>query len=198
MGNVVLVDTGAGNLGSVCYALERLGMRARVSGEPGVVRRATHVILPGVGAAAPAMRRLRKAGLDAVLRSLSQPLLGLCLGMQLLFSRSEEGDAECLGLLSGEVRRLKARDGVRVPHMGWNRLRIARDDALLAGLSVADTYAYFVHSYAAPVTGDTLALAEYGEPFAAVVRCGHICGAQFHPERSGEMGARLLKNFLAL
>lgn len=192
---VVLVDSGGANIGSVRYALERLGVQAAMTADAGEIQAADRVILPGVGAASPAMARLNALGLVPVLRALRQPLLGICLGMQLLFEGSEEGDVECLGLLPGRVRRMPGSAGVRVPHMGWNRLRPTRVDPLLAG--VADgAQAYFVHSFAAPVTDDCLASCEHGEPFAAMVRRGNIAGAQFHPERSGAVGARLLQNFL--
>ena len=192
---VVLVDSGGANLGSVRYALERLGVAPVVSGDPSVITAADRVILPGVGAAAPAMARLQQMNLVDLLRGLKQPLLGICLGMQLLFEGSEEGDVECLGLVPGRVRKMPASPGVRVPHMGWNRLRPTRADPLLAG--VADgAQAYFVHSFAAPVTADCLASCEHGQPFAAMVRRGNVAGAQFHPERSGAVGARLLQNFL--
>ncbi len=192
---VVLVDAGGANIGSVHYALERLGVGARLSADAGVIAAADRVILPGVGAAPVAMRRLHELGLVEVVRSLTQPLLGICLGMQLLFESSEEGDVQCLGLLPGRVSKMQARPGLRVPHMGWNRLRPLRDDPLLAGLE-ADPSAYFVHGFAAPVTADTVAACTHGIEFAAVVRRGHCRGAQFHPERSGAVGARLLENFL--
>ena len=195
MTRVVLVDSGGANIGSVRYALQRLGVEARLSGDADEIRRAERVILPGVGAAAPAMARLRELGLVETLRALRQPLLGICLGMQLLFESSEEGDVECLGLLPGRVRRLTPAPGVRVPHMGWNRLRPRRDSRLLQGVA-ASTQAYFVHSYAAPVTDDCVATTHHGAPFAAVVARGNVSGAQFHPERSGAVGARLLQNFL--
>lgn len=195
--DVVLVDSGGTNIGSVRYALQRLGLDAEMSADPERIRRASHVILPGVGAAAPGMARLRAAGLVDVLRGLRQPMLGVCLGMQLLFDHSEEGDTECLGLLPGVLRRFPQRDGLRVPHMGWNRLETVRDDALLDGIG-HEPYAYFVHSYAVAVTEDTIASTEYAGPFSAVVRRGNVCGMQFHPERSSTLGARLLQNFLAL
>lgn len=192
---VVLVDSGGANIGSVRYALERLGVSAQMTADAETILGADRVILPGVGAAAPAMARLHEMNLVELLRGLKQPVLGICLGMQLLFEGSEEGDVECLGLVPGRVRRMPASPGVRVPHMGWNRLRPTRPDPLLA--DVADgAQAYFVHSYAAPVTGDCLARCEHGEPFAAMVRRGNVAGAQFHPERSGAVGARLLQNFL--
>jgi glutamine amidotransferase len=129
------------------------------------------------------------------LRRLTQPLLGICLGMQLLFDGSEEGDVACLGLLPGRVRRMPEAPGVRVPHMGWNRLHPTRASSLLAGIGDG-AQAYFVHSYAAPVTADCLARCRHGEDFAAVVQRGNVAGAQFHPERSAAVGAALLGNFL--
>ncbi len=193
--DVVLVDAGGANIGSVRYALERLGVTARLSADAAVIAAADRVILPGVGAAPVGMQRLRELGLVEVVRGLTQPLLGICLGMQLLFESSDEGDVECLGLLPGRVTQLQPRPGLRVPHMGWNRLQRRRDDGLMAGLEEGAS-AYFVHSFAAPVTADTVAQCTHGVEFAAVVRRGHCHGAQFHPERSGAAGAQLLKNFL--
>lgn len=192
---IALIDAGGANIGSVRYALERLGAHAELTSDPEAIRRADRVILPGVGTASAGMARLRELALVDVVRGLSQPLLGICLGMQLLFDSSEEGDVECLGLLPGRVRRLEAHPGIRVPHMGWNRLRPHRDDPLLAGIGT-DAQAYFVHSYAAPVTDDTIASSEHGDAFTAIVRRGRCMGAQFHPERSSATGARLLDNFL--
>ena len=193
--NVVLVDSGGANIGSVRYALGRLGVQAAMSGEADVIRAADRVILPGVGAAGPAMARLNELGLVDVLRSLAQPLLGICLGMQLLFDDSEEGGVACLGLVPGRVRRMPESPGVRVPHMGWNRLQPTRPSLLLEGIPDG-AQAYFVHSYAAPVTDDCLARCGHGADFAAVVQRGNVGGAQFHPERSAATGARLLENFL--
>ena len=154
-------------------------------------------IVAGVGAAAPGMARLRDAGLVDVLRGLRQPLLGVCLGMQLLFERSEESDTECLGLLPGTVKRFPGGGPLRVPHMGWNDLRSERADPLLDGIG-DEPYAYFVHSYAAPPTPATIASTDYGIAFSAIVRQDNVCGMQFHPERSAAVGARLLGNFLEL
>lgn len=193
--NVVLVDSGGANIGSVRYALERLGVQAAMSADAAVIRAADRVILPGVGAAGPGMARLNALALVDVLRTLQQPLLGICLGMQLLFEGSEEGDVACLGLLPGRVRRMPESPGVRVPHMGWNRLQPTRASSLLDGIADG-AQAYFVHSYAAPVTDDCLARCGHGEDFAAVVQRGNVAGAQFHPERSAATGARLLENFL--
>ena len=143
------------------------------------------------------MARLRELGLVETLRGLRQPLLGICLGMQLLYEASEEGDVECLGLLPGRVARMTAAPGLRFPHMGWNRLRRERDSALLDGIDDGD-WSYFVHGYAAPVGDATLASCEYGTRFTAVAGNGRCWGAQFHPERSAAAGQRLLANFLSL
>lgn len=194
---VALVDSGGTNIGSVRYALARLGAQAELTDDPDVIRRADRVVLPGVGAAAPGMRRLHQAGLVGVLRDLTQPLLGVCLGMQLLFDSTEEdGGVECLGLLPGDVRAIPAGDGIRVPHMGWNRLTPVRPDPLTAGIDPGER-AYFVHCYAAPVTPDTVLATDHGGSWSAVVRHGNRMGAQFHPERSADVGSRLLRNFLA-
>jgi imidazole glycerol-phosphate synthase subunit HisH len=192
---VALIDAGGANLGSVRYALRRLGVEATLTGDPRTIRNADRVILPGVSTAAMVMGRLRELGLVDTLRNLDKPLLGVCVGMQLLFEHSEEDDTPCLGLLPGRVAKLPAGEGVRVPHMGWNTLRLQRPASLTQGID-EDGYAYFVHSYAAPVTEDCLASVQHGSPFAAIVQRGNVAGAQFHPERSATVGALLLKNFL--
>jgi glutamine amidotransferase len=192
---VVLVDAGGSNIGSVRYALQRLGMDAELTGDAATIRAADRVILPGVGAAAVCMARLRELNLVDVLRTLDRPLLGVCVGVQLLFAHSEEDDTPCLGLLPGRVRKLHAAPGIRVPHMGWNTLQWRRGGSLVEGIADGD-HAYFVHSYAAAVDDDCLCSSEHGQRFAAVVQRGNVAGAQFHPERSGAVGARLLKNFI--
>ncbi|WP_293716630.1 imidazole glycerol phosphate synthase subunit HisH [Stenotrophomonas sp. UBA7606] len=197
MSRVGLVDAGGANLGSVRYALERLQVDVQMVRAPADLAGLERVILPGVGAAAEGMKRLRAQGLVQPLRELQVPLMGICLGMQLLFERSEEGDVECLGLLPGIVRRLHPGVGVRVPHMGWNKLLALRESPLLAGAPLGSS-AYFVHSYAAPVTSDTVAACHHGGLFTAVVQRGRLCGAQFHPERSAGPGARILQNFLEI
>ncbi|MBD8900242.1 imidazole glycerol phosphate synthase subunit HisH [Rhodanobacter sp. DHG33] len=194
---VVLVDAGGTNIGSVRYALQRLGVDAALTSDAATIRAADKVILPGVGAAGPGMARLRELGLVELMRSLTQPVLGVCLGMQLLCAHSEEGDTECLGLIPATVRRFAEQPGLRVPHMGWNDLSARRQHPLLRDLAEGEQ-AYFVHSYAVPVNEWTLASANYGEPFSAVIARGNFHGMQFHPERSAAVGARLLKNFLAL
>lgn len=197
MSRVGLVDAGGANLGSVRYALERLQVDVQMVRAPADLAGLERVILPGVGAAAEGMKRLHAQGLVQPLRELQVPLMGICLGMQLLFERSEEGDVECLGLLPGIVRRLHPGVGVRVPHMGWNKLLALRESPLLEGVPLGSS-AYFVHSYAAPVTSDAVAACHHGGLFTAVVQRGRLCGAQFHPERSAGPGARILQNFLEI
>jgi glutamine amidotransferase len=194
---VVLVDAGGTNIGSVRYALQRLGRDAELTSDATRIRAASHVILPGVGAAAPGMRMLREAGLVDVLRGLTQPVLGVCLGMQLLCERSEESDTECLGVIPARVKRFAEAPGLRVPHMGWNTLNVTTPHCLTSGLREGDT-AYFVHSFAVPTGEYTLAASEHGVPFSAVVASGNFMGMQFHPERSAGVGAQLLRNFLSL
>ncbi|WP_010146027.1 imidazole glycerol phosphate synthase subunit HisH [Serinicoccus profundi] len=193
---VALVDGGGTNIGSVSYALERLGATSRLTADPADILAADRVILPGVGAAGAGMRRLRELGLVDVLAQVQAPLLGVCLGMQLLFERSaEDGGVATLGLVPGEVVGIPASAGVRVPHMGWNSLTGLVDDPLLTGIKEGER-AYFVHSYAAPTGPHTLASTDHGGSWSAVVRSGLRWGAQFHPERSSSLGARLLRNFL--
>lgn len=195
--DVAVIKLGVGNTASVMFALERLGAKAVLTSDPDRVRDAERVILPGVGAAAAAMRLLTTSGMTRVLQSFARPLLGICLGQQLLYQESEEGDAEGLGLLDGAVTALRPAHDRPVPNMGWSALRLAQEHPLFEGVGSND-YAYFVHSYACPVDENTIALAEYGRPFAAAVAKGTTFGCQFHPERSGQVGARILRNFLAL
>ena len=195
--SVAVLDLGVGNTASMMFALDRLGARPVLSADPAVLTNAERLVFPGVGSAGFAADRLKATGLDAVLRAFERPLLGICLGMQMLFERSEEGDAQGLSLLPGAVRALTPAPERPVPHMGWNRLQVLREDPLLEGLEPA-AHVYFVHGYAAPVGDNTVAAATYGEAFSAVVRRDKVCGCQFHPERSGPAGARILKNFLDL
>ncbi|MFZ0869937.1 MAG: imidazole glycerol phosphate synthase subunit HisH [Rhodanobacter sp.] len=195
--SVVLVDAGGTNIGSVRYALQRLGVDAALTADAASILAADKVILPGVGAAGPGMSRLRELGLVDLLRSLTQPVLGVCLGMQLLCVHSEEGDTDCLGLIPASVGRFAEAPGLRIPHMGWNRLVAQQPHPLLAGLG-ADDQAYFVHSYAVPVGDYSLATTDYGDGFSAVIARDNFHGMQFHPERSAAVGAKLLQNFLEL
>jgi imidazole glycerol-phosphate synthase subunit HisH len=195
--SVVIVANGGANIASLQFALQRLQIDSSVSADEVEIRAAGHVILPGVGAAADAMSRLRQSRLDAVIPALQQPVLGICLGMQLLYEASQEGDARCLGIIPGCATRIEKSRDRPVPHMGWNTIEIRRPCALLAGLADGD-YAYFVHSYALEVSVATVAITGYGAPFSACVQWRNFYGAQFHPERSAAVGTRLLKNFLAI
>lgn len=195
--SVVLVDAGGTNIGSVRYALQRLGVEAALTSDAATIRAADKVILPGVGAAGPGMARLRELGLVELMRALTQPVLGVCLGMQLLCAHSQEGDTECLGVIPAQVKRFADVPGLRVPHMGWNTLSATHAHALLTGLADGEQ-AYFVHSYAVPLGEETIASTDFGGPFSAVIARGNFHGMQFHPERSAGVGARLLQNFLSL
>ncbi len=194
---LAIIDSGGANISSVKHALRRLGAVPVFTSDIATIRSAERVILPGVGAAGAAMTRLRELGLVECIRGLQQPVLGICLGMQLLFDHSDEDDTGCLGIIPGRLEKLQPSEGTRVPHMGWNTTTLVREDPLLNGLS-ADPWFYFVHSYRAPVDDSTLATCMHGESFAAIVRNGNFYGAQFHPERSARHGARLLANFLEL
>jgi glutamine amidotransferase len=195
--HIVIVDNGGANIASLQFALQRLELASAVSADAAEIRAASHVILPGVGAAADAMSRLRRNGLETVIPTLQQPVLGICLGMQLLYEASQEGDARCLGIIPGRAARFAEAHDRPVPHMGWNTLEIRRPCALLTGLADGD-YAYFVHSYALDLSDATVASTGYGVPFSACVQWRNFYGTQFHPERSAAVGARLLENFLAI
>jgi glutamine amidotransferase len=189
---LAIVDVGCGNIGSVGIAFERFGLAPLVTADAAAIASADKVILPGVGAAGYAMEQIEARGLAPVLRALEQPVLGICLGMQLLFERSDEEDTACLGIIPGAVRKLEPKPDMPVPHMGWSKLAIS-DPAI--GLADGD-YVYFAHSFACDDGAWTVAAAEYGRPIPAAVRRGNYLGAQFHPERSGSAGARFLEAFL--
>ena len=191
----VIIPSCGSNLASLQFALDRLGVHVPLTEDPDRIRAASHVILPGVGAAAPGMARLTEAGVVDLIPTLTQPVLGICLGMQLLFARSEEEDTRCLGVIDAPVRRMAASPALPVPQMGWNELEPVGESALLKDVPRGG-YAYFVHSYAAPPGAYTRALTVYGEPFSAVVEQGNFFGTQFHPERSSRLGAQILDNFL--
>lgn len=194
--SIAVVDSGGANITSVLHALRRLGAEPVFSHDVNIIRGADRVILPGVGAAGNAMDVLNRHGLVDVLRGLEQPVLGICLGMQLLFASSEEDNADMLGIIPSRLKRLEGHGGLRVPHMGWNTIQPGVEDDLLSG--IGDKWFYFVHSFAAPVGNWTLATGFHGEPFSAVVRQGNFYGAQFHPERSAAAGASLLENFMEM
>ena len=201
--NVVILDTGCANLSSVRFAVERLGYSVTVSRDPDTVRAADKILLPGVGTASEAMQSLQQRQLPELIKSLAQPVLGICLGMQLLAARSEESGAStqpqtCLGLVNASVKKMRP-GRLPLPHMGWNQVTAISNHPLFAGIE-PDSYFYFVHSYALPVENYTIASCLYaeagGSPFSAAVQQGNFYGVQFHPERSGKAGAQLIRNFL--
>jgi glutamine amidotransferase len=195
--DAVIIPSCGSNLASLKFALARLGADVPLTEDPRRIRAATHVILPGVGAAAPGMSRLAAAGLVDVIPALTQPVLGICLGMQLLFASSEEESTACLGVIDAQVRRLPPSPDLPVPEMGWNELEPVGESALLEDIP-RGAYAYFVHSYAAPPGPYTRAVTNYGGPFSSVVEQRNFFGTQFHPERSSAVGAKILDNFLRI
>lgn len=199
MTGVVILDTGCCNLTSLCAAVRRLGVDPIVTDKPEVARQAQRLFLPGVGTAQAAMRELQKRALAQCIREAECPVLGICLGMQLLGAESEEtGGVEMLGVIPQKVSKLQV-GSLTLPHMGWNRVKALVDDPIFDGLASAEgEYFYFVHSYAYAVNPFTIAETDYGEKFSSVIRKDNFYGVQFHPERSGAAGARLLKNFLEL
>ncbi len=194
--SVAVVNSGGANIASVIHALRRLGVEPIFTADPAIIQQAEQVILPGVGAAGHAMETLRENGLTEVLCTLKQPVLGICLGMQLLFESSEEDDTQLLGIIPGRISKLKQKPGLRVPHMGWNSIDCIKPDPFSDALS--GQWFYFVHSYAAPVGGWTLASSTHGQDFSALVRQDNFYGSQFHPERSANAGAALLKSFMEI
>lgn len=196
-GPVAIIDSGGANIASLQHALRRLGVRGQLTSNADEIRAAQRVILPGVGAAGDAMQRLRDHGLIDVIRDLTQPVLGICLGMQLLAEASEEEDVECLGIIPGIAARLEAQSGLPVPNMGWCPVNSNLPSGLFDDIDNG-SYFYFVHSYALPVSDFTLATASHKELFSAVSGRANFVATQFHPERSSADGARLLGNFLGL
>ncbi len=194
---IAIVDTGGANIASVSNALERLQLTSKLTSDRAEIENATHVILPGVGQARTSMTRLKDNGLIEVIKGLKQPVLGICLGMQILFEGSEEGDTGCLGLLPGVVKRLTSTPVHPIPHMGWNQVEFGSASALTEGVA-NNSYFYFVHSFKAPESEFTTGRCDYSERFPAMVQRTNFFGVQFHPERSAASGARLLKNFVTL
>lgn len=195
--NVVILDTGCANLASVKWAIERLDYRPQVSRDPEQALHADKLLLPGVGTARAAMDQLAERELIDLIKACSQPVLGICLGMQLLGSYSEETEnVTTLGIINQPVMKIDSA-GLPLPHMGWNQIAPQAGNHLFRGISENDWF-YFVHSYAMPVCRETIAQCHYGAPFSAAVAKDNYFGVQFHPERSGSAGARLLKNFLEM
>jgi glutamine amidotransferase len=197
--NIVIVNTGCANISSVKFAVERLGVQVTVSDDTGIIQKADKVFLPGVGSANAAMASIEQKQLSQCIQELSQPVLGICLGMQLMVERSEESltdNTACLGLIPGQVKRMQVGD-LRLPHMGWNTVKAIDDTPLFKGID-EPSYFYFVHSFAVAVSEFTMASCEYGMAFSAALHKDNFFGVQFHPERSSDAGAQLLKNFIEL
>lgn len=192
---IAIIDYGAGNIASVCNALNRLGVNATITKNPEIIELASHVIFPGVGAAGPAMKALQQSGIAQLIPELKQPVLGICLGMQLLCESTEEQNTKGLGVFSTAVELFEPKD--IVPHMGWNTITIDENSKLLKSLNLNDNV-YFVHSYCAEISKQTTAVCDYITPFSAVLEYNNFFGVQFHPEKSGGVGATVLKNFLKL
>lgn len=194
---IAIIDSGGANINSVRFAFRRLGVEAVLTDDAEEIAGADRVVLPGVGAAAAAMEKLHSLNLIDCILNLQQPVLGICLGMQLLYEASAEGRVECLGIIPGKLTPFQPSEHIRVPHMGWNSLIEPSDDCLLKGLP-SPAWFYFVHGYMAPINANTLAACEHGQRFTAV--CGHrnFRGVQFHPERSSDHGTVLLRNFLEI
>ena len=195
MSRVVIIENGGANLASLVIALERLGCTPQLSSDAQTIRAASHVILPGVGAAADSMARLRARGLHDLIPSLRQPVLGICLGMQLLYEASDEGNARCLSAIPGTAKRFTAAPDRPVPHMGWNQLEVKESwiDPSVNGMNV-----YFVHSYFVPVNSYTSAITQYIQPFSAAMHRDNFYAVQFHPEKSSVAGEKILESFLKL
>ena len=194
---IVIIDSGGANIASVQFALERLGAKSVLTKDVKMIRSADKVLLPGVGAAPIAMQNLTEYGLIDCIRGLTQPVMGICLGMQLLFAVSPEGNTPLLGIFDADCETFAPAQGRSVPHMGWNRLSKRQDHPLLAGVDEG-AHVYFVHSYFAPVTAQTIATTIYGDEFAAIVAENNFMGCQFHPEKSGPVGEQILRNFLEM
>lgn len=199
---VVIIDTGCANVSSVKFAIERLGYDVTISKQPEVVLAADKLFLPGVGTASEAMKNLEQRNLISLVKQVQKPMLGICLGMQLLGKLSQEKGqkadelVECLGLCDGEVKLLETGE-LPLPHMGWNTVKTKPDHPLFQGIEEGE-YFYFVHSFAMPVGDYTIAECNYGSPFSAAIQSGHYYGVQFHPERSSKAGSKLIQNFLEL
>lgn len=192
--NIALIDYGAGNVQSVKYALNRLGIEPILTKDPETIRKADKVIFPGVGAAKAAMDQLKASGLDKLIPSLTQPVLGICVGMQLMCKHSEEGDVACLGIIDAEVKRFPS--GLKIPHMGWNHISDLKSD--LFSDFKSENQVYYVHSYYVTLNEHTIATTDYGLPYSAAIQKDNFYAVQFHVEKSGNAGEALLKRFIEL
>lgn len=193
--NLAIVDYGGGNIRSVINAVERLGVTPVLTDDAEVIAKADKVLFPGQGEAASAMRALHEKKLDKVICGLHQPVLGICIGQQLMCAHSEEGDVDCLGIFDVTVRRfVPMRHEDKVPHMGWNQIKLTQDTALLDGLD--GSFVYYVHSYYVPVMEHTIATTDYVTTFSAAVNRNNFYATQFHPEKSGDVGETILRNFI--
>lgn len=196
--NVAIIKYNAGNIFSVDCALRRIGITAEITDDPEKIRKADKVIFPGVGEASSAMAHLRHHRLDEVIRNLSQPLLGICIGQQLLCAHSEEGDTDCIGIFDVPVKRFQpSADGLKIPHMGWNRVKLTTENPLLTE-ALDNNFVYYVHSFYVPLNCWTIAKTEYIGEFSAAMRKDNFFATQFHPEKSGDVGEQILKNFIEL
>ena len=196
--NVAIIKYNAGNIFSVDCALRRIGVTAEITDDPEKIRKADKVIFPGVGEASSAMAHLRHHRLDEVIRNLSQPLLGICIGQQLLCAHSEEGDTDCIGIFDVPVKRFQpSADGLKIPHMGWNRVQLTTENPLLTE-ALDNNFVYYVHSFYVPLNCWTIAKTEYIGEFSTAMRKDNFFATQFHPEKSGDVGERILKNFIEL
>ena len=192
--NIAIIDYGAGNIQSIKFAFARLGLNAELTSDVEAIRTADKVIFPGVGEASSAMNKLKQSGLDLIIPELTQPVLGICLGMQLMCNYTEEGNTEGLGIFHTEVR--KFNHGVKVPQIGWNQISELKSE-LFQDISEKD-YIYLVHSFYAPLCKDTIAVSDYGLAYSSALKSGNFYGVQFHPEKSSNVGAQILQNFVDL
>jgi len=194
---ISVLDTGLANSGSVINSIRRLGYSAQLTQDPDTLIKSPRVILPGVGSALALMDWIHASELKDCLKNLTQPVLGICLGMQILYASSAEGDVSCLGIFPGRICRIQSEVNLPIPHMGWNQVLSISPCKLLRGIP-ENSYFYFVHSFRAPQGDETKAICQYGEQIPAVIEAGSWFGTQFHPERSGTMGEMIIRNFLDL
>jgi imidazole glycerol-phosphate synthase subunit HisH len=195
---IAIIEGCGSNKNSINFALERIGAQYTWTVDPDIIRSSSHILLPGVGHAQYAMQQLQSRGVIDILRQATQPVLGICLGMQLLFESSEEGYTECLSITPGKVERMANKPGVVIPHMGWNQLELLDQNNPIVKDIADQSFVYFVHSYCKNVDEYTVASTQYSQAFSAIVQYNNFYGMQFHPEKSGDVGEQLLKNFESL